>query len=213
MVDQERRFKSHVASRLAEDIAWLRQQGKEVLLVSSGAVALGKRGNEGLKRELAAGKGQRLLMEGWAAAFAPFGLDVCQVLVNENDSIDFSLLMQAELQAIINGNDLSCITNNDLIASAIATRTQSDLLVLLTDVDGYLDGEKRRIEYIDIKSISLASASTDKNCFGTGGICTKLQAMAETTATFGIIANGQEVNILGSIISGEDRGTLFTRGG
>ena len=160
IVNAERRFNFKIAEALAEDIVKLKKQGLDVLLVSSGAIALGRNGHSSeLDKRIAAAKGQVALMTGWREVFAMHAIDVCQVLVSNGCNIDFNALRTANLQIVINGNDVIEETNNDLVASKVARNTNADLLVLLTNVDGYLDGTGKRISSIHTQDSQFFSST------------------------------------------------------
>ena len=172
-----------------------------MLLVSSGAIALGRNGHSSeLDKRIAAAKGQVALMTGWREVFAMHAIDVCQVLVSNGCQIDFNALSSATTQLVINGNDVIEETNNDLVASKVARNTNADLLVLLTNVDGYLDGTGKRISSMDAQDAQFDASTVSE--FGTGGIATKLQAIREAAIT-AVIANGAEHSVLSRILAGE----------
>ena len=210
IVTIDRKFNFKVAEVLAEDIVKLKKQEIEILLVSSGAIALGRHGNCELDKRLASSKGQLRLMDGWRKVFAVHGIDACQILINNGCHVDFNSFRAPNMQIVINGNDVFESTNNDLVASKVAKAASADLLVLLTGVDGYLDNHGNRIAAIDINTARLNDHSTVSE-FGTGGIETKIQAIKEA-AILAVIANGEEHAIISRILAGEDVGTLFKRG-
>ena len=145
--------------RLASDVARLRARGCEVLLVSSGAVALG-RGRLGLKprarlsldeKQAAAAAGQGVLMATWGEALAPHGLTVAQVLLTRDDTevrrrwlnarATLETLLRLGAIPVINENDTVATEelrygDNDRLAARVAQMVRADLLVLLSDVDG-----------------------------------------------------------------------------
>ncbi len=146
-------------ARLAAEAAALRTEGKEVLIVSSGAVALGG-GRLGLSRtraltleekQAAAAAGQSALMGAWEQAFAPFDLPVAQVLITRTDTevrrrwlnarATIETLLRFNAMPIVNENDTVATEeirfgDNDRLAARVAQMITADLLVLLSDVDG-----------------------------------------------------------------------------
>ena len=178
--------------------------------MSSGAIALGRNGQSELNDRLAASKGQLFLMDGWREVFASHKIDVCQVLINNGCHVDFDSLRASNVQVVINGNDVLESTNNDFIASKVARTAHADLLILLTNVDGYLDSNSGRVSAIDINQIRRASICSTTSEFGTGGMETKIQAINEA-ATLAVIANGAERAIISRILAGEDVGTIVRR--
>ena len=150
----------------AADVARLRQRGQQLVIVSSGAVALGRR-RLGLKRralslpekQAAAAAGQSLLMRAWEEAFEPYGLTCAQVLLTRDDTevrrrwlngrATIDTLLALGVTPIINEND-TVVTeeirygDNDRLAARVAQMIAADTLVLLSDVDGLYTADPRR---------------------------------------------------------------------
>ena len=150
----------------ASDVARVRKRGQQVLVVSSGAVALGRR-RLGLKRralnleekQAAAAAGQSLLMRAWEEAFEPYGLICAQVLLTRDDTevrrrwlnarATVDTLLRLHVAPIVNEND-TVVTeeirygDNDRLAARVAQMIGADLLVLLSDVDGLYTADPRR---------------------------------------------------------------------
>lgn len=150
---------------VGDDIAALRGQGKQVIVVSSGAVALG-RGKLGLKRsarldhkQAAAAAGQTVLMQAWERSLAPHGVPTAQLLLTLEDSekrrrwlnarATIETLLGQGALPIINEND-SVATDelrygdNDRLSARVAQMVRADLLVLLSDVDGLYTADPGR---------------------------------------------------------------------
>ncbi len=153
-------------AELAQDIARLRRRGQTVVVVSSGAVALGKR-RLGLKRkrldldqkQAAAAAGQSLLMRAWEEALEPQGLGVAQILLTRDDTevrrrwlnarATFTTLLDLGAVPVVNENDTVATEeirygDNDRLAARVAQMVSADLLVLLSDVDGLYSADPRR---------------------------------------------------------------------
>ncbi len=151
---------------LAADIARLKARGQQLLIVSSGAVALGRKrlGLTGRKLDLpqkqaAAAAGQSLLMHAWEEAFAPHAMTAAQVLLTRDDTetrrrwlnarATTETLLGLGVVPIVNEND-TVVTeeirygDNDRLAARVAQMIGADLLVLLSDVDGLYTGDPRR---------------------------------------------------------------------
>ena len=152
---------------LAQDVARLRARGAEVLIVSSGAVALGRR-RLGLplkgelelqEKQAAAAAGQRLLMRAWEEALAPHGLHTAQELLTRDDTevrrrwlnarATVETLLRLKSVPVINENDTVATEeirygDNDRLAARVAQMIGADLLVLLSDVDGLYTADPRR---------------------------------------------------------------------
>jgi glutamate 5-kinase len=152
---------------LAADAARLRAQGKDVLIVSSGSIALGRRrlGLTGKKpldleeKQAAAAAGQSLLMRAWEEAFEPHGAAVAQVLLTKDDTeirrrwlnarATIETLLRLNAIPIVNENDTVATEeirygDNDRLAARVAQMIGADLLVLLSDVDGLYTSDPRR---------------------------------------------------------------------
>jgi glutamate 5-kinase len=148
------------------DAAVLRDRGQQLVVVSSGAVALGRR-RLGLTRraltlpekQAAAAAGQSLLMRAWEEAFEPHGLAVAQILLTRDDTETRRRWLNARATAetllglgvvpIVNEND-TVVTeeirygDNDRLAARVAQMSGADLLVLLSDIDGLYTADPRR---------------------------------------------------------------------
>jgi glutamate 5-kinase len=148
------------------DAAALRDAGKQVLVVSSGAVALGRRrlGLTGRKttlpeKQAAAAAGQSLLMRAWEEAFEPHGIGVAQILLTRDDTetrrrwlnarATTETLMGLGVVPVVNEND-TVVTeeirygDNDRLAARVAQMAGADLLVLLSDIDGLYTADPRK---------------------------------------------------------------------
>lgn len=148
------------------DAAALRDAGKQVLVVSSGAVALGRRrlGLTGRKttlpeKQAAAAAGQSLLMRAWEEAFEPYGVGVAQILLTRDDTetrrrwlnarATTETLVGLGVVPVVNEND-TVVTeeirygDNDRLAARVAQMAGADLLVLLSDIDGLYTADPRK---------------------------------------------------------------------
>jgi len=151
---------------LAADAARLRARGQQVLVVSSGAVALGRRrlglGRRALslpEKQAAAAAGQSGLMRAWEEAFEPHGLACAQVLLTRDDTevrrrwlnarATVETLLSLGVIPVVNEND-TVVTeeirygDNDRLAARVAQMIGADVLVLLSDVDGLYTADPRR---------------------------------------------------------------------
>lgn len=217
---------------IADQVAALRADGRSVVVVSSGAVALG-RGRLGFaakpraiaELQACAAVGQSLLMHGWERGFARHGVAAAQMLLSHADLTDREryLNARAALDAllglgavpIINENDTVAVDeirfgDNDQLAAMVCTLSGADLLVLLTDVDGLLDADGARVPVLaDVDSArALAQAPTSE--VGSGGMASKLEA-ARRAARHGvpvIIGDARRDDTLARVIAGDDVGTL-----
>lgn len=217
---------------VASQVGRLREQGRAVVLVSSGAVALG-RGRLGFgakpkviaELQACAAVGQSLLMRGWEQAFAPSSAPVAQVLLSHADLADRERYLNArraldamlELGAvpIINENDTVAVDeirfgDNDQLAAMLCTLAGADLLVLLTDVEGLLDDEGARVSLVRDLGEAQGLVAQSKGDVGSGGMGSKLEAArrASKRGVPVVIADARDPEILLRIASGEDAGTL-----
>lgn len=223
---------------LAQDIAALRQGGASVMVVSSGAVALGwqrlgiERSRQLDHRQAAAAVGQSLLMNAWAQAFAAVDLAVGQLLLTYDDSespqrsanarATLAVLIGAGVVPVVNENDSVAteelkLGDNDRLSARVAELADADLLLLLSDVDGLYDRSPadpaaRHIEHVDqVDNAILAMAGgAATEGVGTGGMATKLAAARHSTARGcpTIIADGRAHNPIQRLREGH-RATLF----
>lgn len=224
---------------ISNQIKSLREKGHQVILVSSGAVASGrsiyqfpKKTDTVVQRQVLASIGQVKLISFYKEVFEKYGMICSQVLVTKEDfkSRNHYLNMQNCLSAllannivpIVNENDVVSVTelmftDNDELAGLVSAMMNTDILIILTNVDGIYDGDPdapgtQIIHTYDSKGISLRNiASTKKSGFGRGGILTKCQT-AEKIAGVGIpvhIANGKTENVILKILNNEQIGTRF----
>lgn len=213
-------------SHLADQITKLWNEGVEVVLVSSGAVAAG-RGEIGngrkldtvSARQLWSAVGQVKMINKWADAFSKYGIVCAQVLTTKENFSDrvhylnmkncISTLIENKVIPIVNENDTISVTelmftDNDELSGLIASMEDSEALIILSNIDGIFDGspelpESKVIREITMKSKPLNEAiSTSKSSFGRGGMLTKYH-IAKKVAKGGInvhIANGIKENTL-----------------
>jgi glutamate 5-kinase len=225
--------------KLAAQIHALTSQGKKIVLVSSGAVAFGRKSislpeklNPVIKKQIWASTGQIRLINQYREFFLQHQIDVAQILVTKEDFRDrkhflnmkncIQGLLQQGILPIINENDTVTITelmftDNDELASLTAAMINADTLILLTNVDGIYTGNPSEpsselVQKIGSSMPEISSyISASKSAFGRGGMLTKY-AMAKKSAELGIqviIANGKRDNVLGEFENGTLRCTWF----
>ncbi len=226
---------SDLVDNIAGQIAALHKDGKEIILVSSGAIALGmsvlgldKRPKELSYLQAAAAVGQNELMNVYREAFNKKGLNCAQVLLTWDDfsgrkrylNAKNTLLALLKLGSVpvINENDTVSTDeikfgDNDRLSALVAALVNADLLIMLSDVDGLLDKEKnviRVVAEINNEIKSLASPTDEKTCVG--GMVTKLEAakIAMHSGIPCVIANGGCENIITFLVRDPaGYGTLF----
>ena len=224
--------------QIVAQVAALRKAGKEVVVVTSGAVGagMGVLGYENRPADLAekqacAAVGQTRLMATYEKLFAAHGLVVAQVLLTHEDLEHHERHLNARntlvtllgrgVVPIINENDAVSFTeikfgDNDKLSALVASLLPADLLVILTTVDGVIEnfGKKNAktlsvIEKIDAAVQGMAGGTTSETAVG--GMKSKIDA-AKIAVRSGIplvIASGHDKRILGKILAGEKEGTLF----
>ena len=195
---------------LAEDVAWLKSQGTEVVLVSSGSIALGRGVLDLPATELpleqsqaAAAVGQIRLARAYEEVLAPHGITTAQVLVTLEDSADrrrylnsratLETLLSLGVVPIVNENDTIATDeirygDNDRLAAQVAVTVGADQLILLSDVDGFYtanpgdDPTATRYDVINTITPEIEAMAGDAGSgLSKGGMKTKL--MAAKTAT------------------------------
>jgi glutamate 5-kinase len=200
---------------LAQDVAGAVRGGRQVLVVSSGAIVTGsgllglRRPERGLSRKQAlAAVGQPVLMQRYAAAFDEAGLRVGQVLLTQRDFAirrqyvnarrTLEALLDLGVVPIINENDTVAtdeiqIGDNDTLSALVAGLVGADLLVILSDVEGLMTGDPRRrrdarlIPVVPrIDAAVLQAARRSSSAQGVGGMVTKISA-ARTAIASGIV--------------------------
>jgi len=220
-------------ARLATEIGGIVRADKQVVLVSSGAIALGlaKLGMRTRPKEIAllqaaAAAGQSQLMLRWEQAFDVEGIPVAQVLLTHADLADrtrdnnaraaLAALLDANALPIVNENDTVAVDeirfgDNDQLASMVVPLVDADLLVLLSDVEGLLDGGRRVPLVTDIDKQARPLAGKSVSGVGTGGMASKVEAAYRATLAGAsvVVADGRREGVLTAITRGEDVGTLF----
>jgi glutamate 5-kinase len=214
---------------LAAEIDAVIRAGREVVLVTSGAIAagrarLGHHGTSMAERQAAAATGQIELMRQWAKAFDARGRIVAQLLLTHQDLAErkrrdnavhtLEVLLAAKVVPIINENDTVAVEeirmgDNDVLSSLVAGMVHAQLLVILSDVPGVLTGDPRKdpnarlIPLItDAEAGMRGLVAESKGPLGSGGMATKLKA-ARQAARGGIstiIAPGGGENPLRAVL-------------
>lgn len=224
---------------LAAQIHHVRQTGRTVVLVSSGAIGSGI-GLLGLKKrpddlphlQAAAAVGQAHLIRRYDDCFQRYGYRAAQLLLTANDfrrrarylNVRNTLLTLFEYNSIpiVNENDTVSVEeirfgDNDRLAALVTNLLDSPLLIILSVIDGLYQGDPkdpaakvvRLVEKWDEALLGLATA--DRSTRGTGGMQSKLEAARTATAVGEnvIIANGRNPRVIEQILAGEEVGTLF----
>jgi glutamate 5-kinase len=167
---------------IAAQVSELRKQGKEVILVSSGAIGVGlhelgiaPKPREIPIRQAAAAVGQSILMQYWSEAFLKYGMKVAQILLTYefySDRVSYlnlrnsiSTLLEYGVVPIINENDCTCTNeieaifgDNDKLSAMVASKIDADLLIILSDIDGLFDRNPKT--HSDARLLSLVEKIT-----------------------------------------------------
>ena len=212
-------------SALVDQIAWLRRQGHEVILVSSGAMASGRgelRVDHSLdsveQRQLYSAVGQVKLVGLYYDLFREFGIHIGQVLTMkenfepgeqyQNQRACMTVMLENDVLPIVNENDTVSVTelmftDNDELSGLIAQMMEADMLILLSNIDGIFTTHP---DNLDAELIRLVEPGRDlseyiqpeKSAFGRGGMHSKYTTASkiQKAGIRVIIANGERENIL-----------------
>ncbi len=231
-----------------ESISKLVKSGKEVVLVTSGAVGLGKKklglkDTEGIAvKQACASIGQGNLMSLYEDGFDTYGVIAGQILLTQDDFSQrkkylslkaiLNKLLEMGTVPIINQNDTitvieglddtleqvqMCFTDNDKLSALVSCVLDTDLLIILSDVDGLYDANPKKnqnaklITELNGVSKEIMTMGTDASEGGRGGMKTKLEAARIVTRSGGrvVIANGKIPYIIDKLFDLEELGTIF----
>lgn len=234
--DRTGRLDTAFLGRVARQVSTLRQRGVRVTIVSSGAIGCGlrelglaKRPTDLPKLQAVAAVGQRKLMDAWAAAFATHEMPVAQLLLTREDiehrtrflNLRNTIHAVQEMGAVpvINENDtistdeIIKITfgDNDILAAMVSAALRTQLLVLLSVVDGVLDANGKSIRLVSTIEHARGMVRTEKSALGKGGMNSKVEAARMVTegGECLVVADGRMEDILLRVVGGEEVGTLF----
>lgn len=226
-------------AKLASVLSDLKNEGYEIILVSSGAIGVGTgklrlsqkpTSTKGL--QAAAAVGQCELMFLYDKLFSEYGVVVSQLLFTSDELYDnesrhhlidtFNQLLQYDCLPIVNENDSISVEellngDNDCLSARVAEITGADLLLLLTDTDGLYDSnpaenpDARLIERVEKINDEIRSIAGGAGKKGTGGFVTKIKA-ADIAVSAGIpvvIMNGAKPTDIYKVLEGKSIGTYF----
>lgn len=226
--------------KLARYLTDLHNQGKDVILVSSGAVGMGmqtmgilKRPYSIAKKQACAAIGQGQLIGVYERFFREYNQNIAQVLLNKDVMISnerrvnamntFIELLDMGVIPVVNENDTVSTEgiefgDNDTLAAIVCALVKGDLLIILTDIDGfYTDDPKNNpqaeiiplVEQIDDQIEGMAKGVTSR--FGTGGMAAKVAAAAicNDSGADMLIVSGKRAEIIHEVMDGKNAGTLF----
>ena len=227
--------------RLVKTLADIQNSGREIILVSSGAIGLGmskmglrERPKDPPMKQACAAVGQCELMYMYDKLFGEYNLNVAQILLTRyiletprknNVENTFYKLIEHNIIPVVNENDPVAIDElelavgeNDSLAAHVGMFCHADLLIIMSDIDGFFDGDPRSnpdaklipvVDKIDDRIRALAGDAVSG--LGSGGMITKINA-AEIAMDAGFdmaIINGRNPNILYDLFDGKQVGTVF----
>jgi len=226
--------------RFVNEVSSLIKRGMEVIIVTSGAIAAGleslnikKKPEDITLLQAAASIGQVELMRLYSNLFLKSGLKIGQILLTHEDTTrreqylniknTIKNLIGLNIVPVINENDSVAVDeikfgDNDQLAALVAILAESDILIILTDIDGMYDknpriySDAKLISYIDKINEDIEKAAGGiGSTYGIGGMESKIKAakICSFSGIKTIIANSRRKNILNKIIAGEDVGTFF----
>jgi glutamate 5-kinase len=237
---------------LIEEVVDLVRAGRQVIIVTSGAISLGmerldfpERPQLLADKQACAAVGQIRLMTVYQEAFDRYGIAAAQVLLTEDDFSDrekylslrntLGRLIGLGVVPIVNENDtvstseiesyvgrpgapdhIPVFGDNDTLSALVAAKLDSDVLVLLTDVDGLYSAPPDepgavRIPVVEEVTPEIEAAAAGKSSRGRGGMRTKLRAakVAARSGVIVVVARGGEPSVLSRVLRGEEIGTVF----
>lgn len=233
LTDGSGRIRAAHLKQLVGQVVGALEPGREVVLVSSGAIACGmaalrlrRRPRVLAQLQACAAIGQGELMRQYSQLFGEHGLTVAQVLLTQSDLADpvrcrnakntLRTLLANRVAPIINENDTVAVEeltfgDNDRLAALVACLVQAELLVILSDVDGLLHEGRviERVDRLNHRHQRMALGTSRETT--TGGMASKLAA-ARIAGHAGIpmvIANGTTPHSLTDLLAGRPVGTLF----
>lgn len=230
--------------RLVRILANLRNQGKDVILVSSGAIAVGRsalgfadKPTEISMKQACAAVGQARLMMVYQKLFAEYNQLAAQILMTKDTMLNdisrknaqntFMELFKMGVIPIVNENDTVSTDeldtgdfgDNDTLSAIVTAIVEGDLLILLSDTDGFYTDDPHKnkkatlisfVDEINDEVLKMAKSSTGCN-LGTGGMATKLSAakIANASGADMAIISGEDVRNINRLMDGKEIGTLF----
>ena len=239
LTDDGRGLDLSVVSRLADQLVALRAGGRDVVLVSSGAIVAGlarlklsERPHEVNLLQAAAAVGQSALVRAYEECLGPHGVTTAQILLSHADvrardrylnaRSTLNTLLSMDVLPIVNENDTVVtdeirLGDNDTLAALVANLVDADALLILTDQDGLMDGDPRRaanaqlIQSADVHDPELDQVAGGGSTLGRGGMATKLSAarLAARSGTGTVIANGRVPDVVAGVAAGESVGTFL----
>ena len=239
LTNDGRGLDASVVRMLADQLVALRSQGRDVVLVSSGAIVAGlarlnltERPREVHLSQAAAAVGQSALVRAYEEYLSPHSVTTAQILLSHADvrardrylnaRSTLSTLLAMNVLPIVNENDTVVtdeirLGDNDTLAALVANLVDADALLILTDQDGLMDSDPRHavdaqlIRTADVHDSALDAMAGEGSALGRGGMATKLSAarLAARSGTATIIANGRQPDVIAQVAEGVPLGTFL----
>ena len=227
-----------VLDNIVKDISWLIKKKKEIIIVSSGAIAIG-RGKLSLERELSlnesqavAARGQIELINAWQKSFKKRNIQVAQILLSPEDTLNkkpsdnakstINTLWSLDCIPIINENDTTSTDeikfgDNDILAAQISKLMKADCLILLSNVDGLFESnpsnksKSKLVANVKIISQNIKAMAGVASKNGKGGMISKIKAAEICTKSkcSVIIASGLKNDPVRSLAKSNTKATFF----
>jgi glutamate 5-kinase len=217
--------------KLVRQIVNVYNSGKEVIVVSSGAIAAGM-GKMRLKerpktipeKQAAAAVGQTELMHMYEKLFSEYGVGVAQVLLTKEDMYEPSRVEHCRnaldklLEHHVVAIDEIKVGDNDTLSAEVCKLTGFDMLIILSDIDGVFNKDPHRFDdaeqlfdITDIRALDAINASGAGSNVGTGGMITKFNAarILHGVSKRLLIVNSATENVINKALCGEKVGTYF----
>lgn len=223
----------------ARQAAELKRQGREVIIVTSGAIGAGfkklglsKRPESIKMKQASAAVGQVYLMAAWEKALGDADLLAAQILISASDLADRTSFLNAKntliallecgVVPVINENDTVALEelkfgDNDTLAALVAGLVEADLFINLSDIDGLYSADPRRepgaelISEVEKVTPSIVALAGDGGPLGSGGMYTKVRAAKRLSemSIASVVAGGLTRDVLIKLIDGQPVGTFF----
>lgn len=219
---------------LADAVVRLRAEGRQLVIIASGAIALGRAAlnadaaRSAAAQQLAAAVGQGLLFDAFRRCLARHGLTAAQIMLTpldlttpEHQASSLAVVegsLDAGLVPVVNENDAVMVRNNDVLAALLAAALRARQLVLLTDVPGLYESDPRRnsgahrIPEVPVMTPDIERlAGIAAEGLGTGGMPTKLCAawIATTAGVTTVIVGADTEDCVVRAVRGSDLGTVI----
>ena len=228
ITDKRGKVDLKVIKNVSEQISNLKSNGKEVMIITSGAIGAGmqelnlaKKPGNVIMKQVCAGVGQNILMSNYYSFFSKLGIKISQILLTYEDfknektfknlKNSINKMLDMEIVPVINENDPISIDeigpsfgDNDNLSALIASRLKADLMVILTNVDGLFNkdpslGDAKLVMEVNKIDDKVESMAGKPSSLGIGGMRSKIQAAK--------IATDSGVNVV--IANGKEKNILM----